>query len=63
MICWAPVTVERWNRSTRSDLSATSRARARRGSWVVTPTGQVLVWQRCAWMQPTANIIARAALV
>ena len=44
-------------------LSATSSARARCGSWVATPTGQVLVWQRCAWMQPTAIIIARAALV
>ena len=41
----------------------TSSARARSGSWVVTPVGQVLVWQRCAWMQPIANIIARAALV
>ena len=36
---------------------------ARRGSWVATPTGHSLVWQRCAWMQPTAFIIARAALV
>jgi len=29
----------------------------------VTPTGQVFVWQRCAWMQPTAIIIARAEFV
>ena len=36
---------------------------ARLGSWVATPTGQVLVWQVWAWMQPTAIIIARAALV
>jgi len=56
-------TVESWKRCTRSVLSLTSRARARRGSWVVTPTGHRLVWQRCAWMQPTANIIARAAFV
>ena len=44
-------------------LVGTSSARARFGSWVATPTGQVLVWQRWAWMQPTAIIIARAALV
>ena len=31
-------------------------------SWVVTPTGHLLVWQRCDWMQPTANMKARAEL-
>ena len=35
----------------------------RHGSCVVTPTGQWFVWHFCAWMQPTANIIARAASV
>ncbi len=62
-ICWALATVDLWRLYTRVVLSGTFSARARRASWVVTPTGHRLVWQRWAWMQPTANIIARAARV
>ena len=32
------------------------------GLWVVTPVGHVLVLQRSAWMQPTANIMTLATL-
>ena len=55
-------TVLRWNCWTRSALSGTTSARCSLGSWVVTPTGHWLVWQRCAWMQPTAIMKARAEL-
>lgn len=62
MICKALATVASWKRRTRAVLSGTFRARARRGSWVVTPVGHLFVWHFWAWMQPTANIIARAEL-
>ncbi len=42
MICCACATVACWYRVTRCVLSATSSARARRGSWVATPTGQLV---------------------
>ena len=38
------------------------RARCSFGSCVVTPTGHLLVWHRWDWMQPTANMNARAEL-
>ena len=59
-ICAALATVPCWKFATRSILSGTCNARARPGSWVATPVGQALVWHFIAWMQPTANIIARA---
>lgn len=59
----ALLTVSCWNRWTRWALVSTTRARIRFGSWVATPTGHVLVWQRWDWMHPTAIIMARAALV
>jgi hypothetical protein len=43
-----------WYCATRGALSATTSARWRSGSCVVTPVGQNPVWQVCAWMQPTA---------
>ena len=58
---WAALaTVARWKLATRSILSGTYSARASPGSWVATPVGQWLVLHFIAWMQPTANIIARA---
>ncbi|MCU1696637.1 MAG: hypothetical protein JWR34_2700 [Mycobacterium sp.] len=44
-------------------LSGTLSARVRAGSWVATPVGQWLVLHLSAWMQPTANIMARADIV
>ena len=31
--------------------------------WVATPVGQLPVWQRWAWMQPTASIASRPTLI
>ena len=49
-------------RATRSDLSPTSSPATSAGFCVATPVGQLLVLHRSAWMQPNANIMARAAL-
>ena len=54
--------VLRWKLWTRSALSGTTSARCSLSSWVVTPTGQRLVWHRCDWMHPTANMKPRAEL-
>ena len=62
-ICRAELTVFSWYWNTRCFLSSTTRARARVGSCVATPTGHVLVWHVCAWMHPIANIMARADIV
>ena len=51
-------TVFLWKPCTRVALSGTLRARCSFGSCVVTPTGHLLVLQRCAWMQPSANMNA-----
>ena len=54
--------VLRWKFSTRSALLGTTSAICRLGSWVVTPVGQLPVWQVCACMHPSANIKPRALL-
>ncbi len=43
-------------------LVGTTSACWRSGSCVVTPVGQLPVWQVCAWMQPSAIMKPRAAL-
>ena len=49
--------------ATRRYFSSTTSPRCRRLLCVVTPVGQVLVWQRSAWMQPSENMKPRAVLM
>ncbi len=50
------------HRYTRSALSSGTRPAVSSGFCVVTPVGHALLLHLSAWMQPSANIIARAAL-
>ena len=51
-----------WKFATRCAFSGITSPRWRAGELVATPVGQVPVWQRRDWTQPSENMKARAAL-